>query len=111
MMVAAGICRRANTRGTGVWVPAFAGTTHRGERPYDYTCSPGCSLPFPSQPFVNGGGIWLTRSVPKIFGTRLEPGHVSHRFQQAAISYLRRQSAYAPHFADAVAFVRRARGL
>src|SRR5439155_23656278 len=38
-------------------------------------------------------------------------GHVPHRFQQAAISCLRRQSAYAPHFADAAAFVRRPRGL
>ena len=60
---------------------------------------------------LTGAGIWLTPGIPSVAGMPSGPGHVSHRFQQAAISCLRRQSAHAPHPADAAAFVRRARGL
>ena len=59
-------------------------------------------------PSLTGAAIWLTPGIPFRWPGR---HHVSHRLQQAAISDLRRQSAYAPHPAHAAAFVRRARGL
>src|SRR6202012_53439 len=68
-------------------------------------------LSSPSQPCVNRARPMVNIGYTVFAGMPVGPGHVSHRFQQAAISCLRRQSAHAPHSADAAAFVRRARGL
>ncbi len=68
--------------------------------------------PLARQPIINPGRIWLTSGNTALARYALSgPDHVSHRFQQAAISDLRRQSAHAPHPADAAAFVRRTRSL
>ena len=68
--------------------------------------------PLPGNQSLTAGGIWLTLGNTALARYALSgPDHVSHRFQQAAIFDLRRQSAHAPHPADAAAFVRRARGV
>src|SRR6202140_646911 len=61
--------------------------------------------PSPCNYSLTSAAIWLTPGIPCQPVRPSGPGHVSHRFQPAAISRVRRQSVYAPHFADAAAFV------